>query len=119
MSFTYTGTVAELLDPDATVPTEVITPGVVSPSGSVTDTASPAFTSDSMGVLRLIVTTCRSEVADRTGPDAGPPRLPVKLADPQRLRLEHHRPQRQRPRRARHTKVPPPLSSTAYRVSHE
>ena len=44
-----------------------------------------------------IVTTCRSDVAVSTGPDAGPPRLPVTWADPQRLRLEHHLPQRQVP----------------------
>src|SRR5580692_1114819 len=43
----------------ATVPTEDTTPGVVVPSGSG------------------IITTCRSEVAASTGPDAGPPRLPV------------------------------------------
>ena len=54
----------------ATVPTEEITPGVVAPSGSVTLTASPALTSDCWDASRLMVTTCRSEVADSTGPEA-------------------------------------------------
>src|SRR3974377_320315 len=76
-SFRSTGQGGELLDPGATVPTEVITPGVVDVLGSSTVTSSPALTSDSMSVFRLIVTTCRSEVADRMGPDAGWPRLPV------------------------------------------
>src|SRR5262249_21290636 len=65
------------LDVVATVPTEDTTPGVVVPSGSVTVTASPAWTSDWAEASSAIVATCRSEVAASTGPDAGPPRLPV------------------------------------------
>ena len=64
-------------DPDATVPTEEIVPGVLALSGSVTVTASPAATSDSCEVFSGIVTTCRSDVAVSTGPDAGLPRLPA------------------------------------------
>jgi len=59
------------------VPTEETVPGVVFPSGSVMLTVSPALTSDCCAASRLIVTTCSSEVAFSTGPDAGPPRLPV------------------------------------------
>ena len=76
VSLTNTGMAAELPDPDATVPTDVITPGVKDPSGSVTVTASPSFTSDCRAAPRLIVTTCRVEVAASTAPDAGLPRLP-------------------------------------------
>ena len=79
VSVTVTGIVGPLAVPDATVPTEETVPGVVAPSGSVTVTASPAVTSASWEVLSRIVTTCRSEVADRTGPDAELPRLPVTL----------------------------------------
>ena len=61
----------------ATVPTEEITPGVVVPSGSVTVTVSPALTSDWSAASSGIVTTCRSDVAASTGPDAGAPRIPV------------------------------------------
>ena len=64
----------------ATAPTEEITPGVVVPSGSATVTLSPAFTCDCMEASSGIVTTCRSDVAVSTGPDAGPPRLPVTVA---------------------------------------
>jgi signal transduction histidine kinase/DNA-binding CsgD family transcriptional regulator len=75
VSFTVTGIVALLPVPEATVPTEEIVPGVVSPSGSVTDTASPTATSDSSDVSSAMLTTCWSEVAEKIGPDAGPPRL--------------------------------------------
>src|SRR5262249_19465416 len=61
----------------ATEPTEDTTPGVVVPSGNVTFTASPAFTCAGPETSSGIVTTCRLEVAANTGPDAGPPRLPV------------------------------------------
>src|SRR5215469_15958666 len=61
----------------ATAPTEDTSPWVVVPSGSVTVTASPAFTSDGPETSSGIVTTRRFEVAANTGPDAGPPRLPV------------------------------------------
>ena len=61
----------------ATVPTEEIMPGTVVPSGSVTVTLSPALTCDWSEASSGIVTTCRSEVAVSTGPDAGPPRVPV------------------------------------------
>src|SRR6202042_1116534 len=61
----------------ATVPTTDTTPGVVVSSGSVTVTASPALTSDSWETSSGIITTCSSDVAAMTGPDAGPPRLPV------------------------------------------
>src|SRR5215467_3759884 len=87
VSFTCTGIVVAGLCPCcgvcdagvavATVPTEDTTPGVVVPSGSVMLTVSPALTSDSWLTSSGIVTTCRSEVAASTGPDAGPPRLPV------------------------------------------
>src|ERR1700736_6518252 len=84
VSFTSTGIVVVALPPDpdvtATVPTEETTPGVVVPSGSVTVTLSPAFTSDCCEASSGIVTTCRSDVAVSTGPDAGPPRLPVTVA---------------------------------------
>ena len=69
----------------ATVPTEETTPGVVAPSGSVTLTASPAFTSDCLGGIQGIVTTCRSEVADSTGPERRAAQAAGHLADPQRL----------------------------------
>jgi hypothetical protein len=52
-------------------------PGVVVPSGSVTVTRSPARTCDCWEASRGTITTCRSEVAANTGPDAGLPRLPV------------------------------------------
>src|SRR5258708_35016264 len=61
----------------ATVPTEETTPGVVAPSGSVMLTVSPALTSDWSEASSGTVTTCRSDVAASTGPDPGPPRLPV------------------------------------------
>src|ERR1022692_2391701 len=61
----------------ATLPTADTTPGVVVPSGSVTVTISPALTSDWSETSSGTVTTCRSEVTASTGPDAGPPRLPV------------------------------------------
>jgi len=82
VSFTCTAIVVVGLPPCpdvvvATVPTEEITPGVAVPSGSVMLTVSPALTSDSCEVLSGIVTTCRADVAASTGPDAGPPRLPV------------------------------------------
>src|SRR5215469_12099588 len=85
MSPTCTGIVAlpeeppELdgLDVVATVPTEDTTPGVLVPFGSVTLTASPDLTSDWSEASRLMVTTCRSEVAVSTGPVAGSPRCPV------------------------------------------
>ena len=77
VSVTVTGIVALLPDPDATAPTEEIVPGVLDPSGSVTVTASPAATCDCMAASSGIVTTCRSDVAASTGPDAGPPRLPI------------------------------------------
>src|SRR5215470_9115660 len=84
VSFTCTGIVVAGLPPDpdvvATVPTAVATPGVVVPSGSVMLTVSPAFTSDCCEASSWIVTTCRSDVAVSTGPDAGPPRLPVRVA---------------------------------------
>ncbi len=38
---------------------------------------SPAFTSACCEASRLIVTTCRVEVASSTGPPAGPPKLAV------------------------------------------
>ncbi len=81
--FTYTGIVVAGPCPCcpgvvvATVPTEDTTPGVVVPSGSVMLTASPALTSDWSEASSGIVTTCRSDVAVSTGPEAGPPRLPV------------------------------------------
>src|SRR5215469_7054866 len=83
VSVTVTAIVVLGLCPDdagavvATAPTDVTTPGVVVPSGSVTVTASPALTSDSWETSSGIITTCRSEVACSTGPFAGPPRLPV------------------------------------------
>src|SRR5215470_15022112 len=84
VSFTCTGIVVVGLPPDpdvvAAVPTEETTPGVVVPSGSVMLTVSPAFTSDCCEASSGIVTTCRSDVAVSTGPDAGPPRLPVTAA---------------------------------------
>ena len=61
----------------ATAPTEEIRPGTVVPSGSVTVTLSPAFTCDWAEASSGIVTTCWSEVAVSTGPDAGPPRATV------------------------------------------
>src|ERR1700733_1600650 len=61
----------------ATWPTAETTPGAVAPSGNVTVTTSPALISDWSEASSGIVTTCRSEVAASTGPDAGPPRLPV------------------------------------------
>src|SRR6202043_3717322 len=61
----------------ATVPTSDTAPGVVVPSGSVMLTGSPALTCDWSEASSGIITTCRSEVAVSTGPDAGPPRLPV------------------------------------------
>src|SRR5580693_3474493 len=64
----------------ATLPTADTTPGVVDPSGSVTVTVSPALTSDWSEASSGIVTTCRSEVVASTGPDAGPPRIPVTWA---------------------------------------
>src|SRR6185437_11360258 len=80
VSFTWTGIVGAAPGPEpgeATLPTEDTTPGVVVPSGSVTVTLSPALTSDWSEASSAIVTTCRSEVAASTGPDAGPPRPPV------------------------------------------
>src|ERR1700689_1243344 len=68
-----------LLEVVATWPTADTTPGVAAPSGNVTVTASPALLSDWSEASSGIVTTCRSEVAASTGPDAGPPRLPVTL----------------------------------------
>src|SRR5580693_801857 len=118
VSFTSTETVGELLDPDATVPTEVITPGVVSVLGSVTVTTSPAFTSDSMSVLRLIVTTCRSEVADRMGPDAGLPRLPVTWLTRSASGLKTTEPSDSEPG-GLDTPRASSISCAAYRVSHE
>src|SRR4029077_10330868 len=81
VSVACTGIVVDGLPPGpdvvvATVPTEETTPGVVVPSGSVTVTLSPALTSDWSEASSAIVTTCRSDVAVSTGPDAGPPRLP-------------------------------------------
>src|SRR6266568_4897698 len=61
----------------ATVPTKDTTPGVVVPAGSVTVTLSPALTSDPWETSSGIITTCSSDVAASTGPDAGPPGLPV------------------------------------------
>ena len=118
VSFTDTGTVAELVGPDATVPTEVITPGVVDPSGRVTLTESPAFTSDSMEVLRLIVTACRSEVADRMGPDAGLPRLAVRVLTRSASGLNTTDPSDSDPG-GLDTPRSSSMSSTAYWVSHE
>src|SRR6266516_6544019 len=84
VSFTCTGIVVVAFPPDsdvvATVQTEETTPGVVVPSGSVTVTLSPAFTSDCCEASSGIVTTCWPDVAVSTGPDAGPPRLPVTAA---------------------------------------
>ncbi len=84
VSCTCTGIVAVAFGPDpdvvATVPTEETTPGVVVPSGSVMLTVSPAFTSDCCEASSGIVTTCWPDVAVSTGPDAGPPRLPVTVA---------------------------------------
>ncbi len=84
VSVTCTGIVVVAFPPDsdvtATVPTEDITPGVVVPSGSVTVTLSPAFTSDCCETSSGIVTTWWSDVAVSTGPRAGPPRLPVTVA---------------------------------------
>src|SRR5487761_1121571 len=71
--------VAEVPEPDATLPTEETTPGVTDPPGSVTLTASPAATSPCREASRAIVTTCCAEVAASTGPVAGPPRLPITL----------------------------------------
>src|SRR5215472_4387794 len=59
----------------ATVPTEEIVPAVVLWSGSVTVTLSPTPTSLCWSARRATVTTRRVEVAVRTGPAAGPPRL--------------------------------------------
>src|SRR3974377_658611 len=112
------GAVGGWLDPDATVPTEVITPGVVSVLGSVTVTASPAFTSDSMSVFRLIVTRCRSEVADRMGPDAGPPRLPVTWLTRSASGLKTTEPSDSEPD-GLDTPSDSSNSCTAYWVSHE
>src|SRR6266702_4487045 len=64
----------------ATSPTADTTPGVVDPSGNVTVTVSPALTSDWSETSSGTVTTCRSDVAVSTGPDAGPPRLPGTVA---------------------------------------
>src|ERR1700744_1742398 len=64
----------------ATVPTEDTTPGVVVPSGSVTVTPSPALTSDCWATSGGTVTASRSDGAVSTGPDAGPPSLPVTWA---------------------------------------
>ncbi len=61
----------------AALPTADTTPSVVVPSGSVTVTLSPALTSGWSETSSGTVTTCRSEVAARTGPFAEPPRLPV------------------------------------------
>ena len=59
----------------ATVPTEVIMPGVVWLSGSVIVTLSPTFTSDCCVASRLILTWRLVEVAARTVAPAcaGPP----------------------------------------------
>ena len=51
VNVTVTWIVAEVGDPDATVPTEEIVPGVPAPSGSVTMTASPTAICDSCEVL--------------------------------------------------------------------
>jgi hypothetical protein len=80
VSLTCTGIVVVASGPEpgeATLPTEDTTPGVVVPSGSVTVTLSPALTCDWPEASSAIVTTCRSDVAASTGPDAGPPRPPV------------------------------------------
>src|SRR5258708_9732620 len=82
VSVTCTGIVVAGFCPDpgvvvATVPTEETTPGAVAPSGRVMLTVSPALTSDWSEASSGTVTTCRSDVAASTGPDAGPPRLPV------------------------------------------
>src|SRR5258707_1723635 len=82
VSVTCTGIVVAGFCPDpgvvvATVPTEETTPGVVAPSGRVMLTVSPALTSDWSEASSGTVTTCRSDVAASTGPEPGPPRLPV------------------------------------------
>ena len=63
-------------------------------------TASPTATSDSWAVLSAIVTTCRSDVAARTGPAAGPPRAASTLVTRRAAGSNATEPERQRPRRA-------------------
>ncbi len=60
----------------ATVPTDDTTPGVVVPSGSVMLILSPALTCDCIPASRATFTTCLSEDAVSTGPEAGLPSMP-------------------------------------------
>ena len=103
----------------ATVPTEETTPGVVVPSGSVTRHRVARLD------LRLLgdVQRDRHHVPVRRRRQHRPGRRAAQaaghLADPQRLRLEHHLPQRQATPAGRRPPGAPPAAARAYAVSHE